>query len=130
MGLGVPDAPYFDPVLDSGLMSPGLDIGNDVWIGYRSTVVGPVTIGDGAVVATGSVVLRDVAPYAIVAGNPAAVVRSRFSSGTVERLRRIAWWDWPPELVRGSWWWFTQPIARFTAHFDPAQELAATGRLA
>jgi virginiamycin A acetyltransferase len=58
-----------------------------------------VTIGDGAVVAAASVVARDVSPYAIVAGNPARVVRSRFSADEVDRLLRAAWWNWPIELV-------------------------------
>jgi virginiamycin A acetyltransferase len=58
-----------------------------------------VTIGHGAVVAAGSVVARDVPPYAVVAGNPARVVRSRFSEEDVERLLRAAWWNWPIELV-------------------------------
>jgi virginiamycin A acetyltransferase len=52
-----------------------------------------------AIVATGAVVTRDVPPYAIVGGNPAAVLRSRFDSATVQRLRAIAWWDWDSEKV-------------------------------
>ena len=74
-------------------------VGNDVWLGYRALVLPGVTIGDGAVVAAASVVAADVPPYAIVAGNPARVVRSRFSDDDVERLLRAAWWDWPVELV-------------------------------
>ena len=58
-----------------------------------------VTIGHGAVVAAASVVASDVPPYAIVGGNPAAVLRSRFDSATVERLRAIAWWDWDSAKV-------------------------------
>jgi len=58
-----------------------------------------VTVGDGAIIATRSVVTRDVPPYAIVGGNPAQVIRTRFDEATVERLLAIAWWDWPPERV-------------------------------
>jgi virginiamycin A acetyltransferase len=58
-----------------------------------------VTIGDGAVVASASVVSADVPPYAIVAGNPARVVRMRFEDDDVARLLRAAWWDWPVDLV-------------------------------
>ena len=58
-----------------------------------------VTIGHGAVVAAGSVVASDVPPYAIVAGNPARVVRQRYEDDDVELLLRAAWWDWPVELV-------------------------------
>jgi virginiamycin A acetyltransferase len=69
-------------------------VGNDVWIGYRATIMPGVTIGDGAVVATAAVVTRDVPPYAVVGGNPATVIRMRFDTATVERLLAIAWWDW------------------------------------
>jgi virginiamycin A acetyltransferase len=68
-------------------------------VGYSALVLPGVTIGDGAVVAAGSVVARDVPPYAVVAGNPARVVRSRVSEEDVERLLRAAWWNWPIGLV-------------------------------
>jgi virginiamycin A acetyltransferase len=74
-------------------------VGHDVWLGYSALVLPGVTVGDGAVVAAASVVARDVPPYAIVAGNPARVVRSRFSAEDVDRLLRAAWWNWPIELV-------------------------------
>jgi virginiamycin A acetyltransferase len=105
-------------------MSRPMVIGNDVWIGARATVI-EASIGDGAVVAAGSVVLRDVPPYTVVAGNPAAPVRARFSPAVIERLQRIAWWDWPPETVRGAWPWFYRPIGEFLSHFDPAGDLPA-----
>ena len=69
-------------------------VGNDVWIGYRATVMPGVTIGDGAIVATASVVTRDVPPYAIVGGNPAAVIRYRFDDAAIARLLALRWWDW------------------------------------
>ncbi|KQT90285.1 CatB-related O-acetyltransferase [Methylobacterium sp. Leaf466] len=69
-------------------------IGNDVWLGFESTILPGVTIGDGAVVAAKSVVTRDVPPYAIVAGNPATLVRMRFPPEIAERLQAVAWWDW------------------------------------
>lgn len=74
-------------------------IGNDVWLGHRSTIMPGVTVGDGAIVASAAVVTRDVEPYAIVGGNPAAVIRSRFDAATVERLLAVAWWDWDAEKV-------------------------------
>jgi virginiamycin A acetyltransferase len=83
-----------------GLPSRGDTIvGNDVWFGYRALVMPGVHIGDGAIVAAGAVVSRDVPPYGIVAGNPARVVRTRFDDADVELLLRSAWWDWPRELV-------------------------------
>lgn len=75
-------------------------IGNDVWIGDDVTILGGVRIGDGAVIATGAVVVKDVPPYAIVGGNPAKIIKYRFPEETIERLRRIAWWDWDGEKIR------------------------------
>lgn len=74
-------------------------VGNDVWFGYRSLIMPGVTIGDGAVVAAGSVVVSDVPAYSVVGGNPAKVVKRRFDEVDVDRLLRAAWWDWPVELV-------------------------------
>jgi virginiamycin A acetyltransferase len=74
-------------------------VGNDVWIGYWAMVMPGVRIGDGAIVAAGAVVSKDVPPYGIVAGNPARLVRMRFDDADVDRLLRAAWWDWPVELV-------------------------------
>lgn len=77
-------------------------IGNDVWLGYESLVLPGVTIGDGAVVAARSVVSRDVPPYSVVAGNPARVVRVRYDEPEVERLLRLAWWNWPVARVTAA----------------------------
>jgi len=74
-------------------------IGNDVWIGNDALILSGVTIGDGAVVATKTVVTKDVPPYAIVAGNPGRVVSWRFTEDQRERLLRLRWWDWPEETV-------------------------------
>ncbi|MFC4336475.1 CatB-related O-acetyltransferase [Salininema proteolyticum] len=74
-------------------------VGNDVWFGYDSLVMPGVTIGDGAVIATGSVVTKDVEPYTIVGGNPAKPIRKRFSDEDIERMLKAAWWDWPVEKV-------------------------------
>jgi virginiamycin A acetyltransferase len=87
-------ADHFD--LITGLPGRGdTVVGNDVWTGYGVTVMPGVTIGHGAVVAAGSVVVDDVPDYGIVGGNPARVIRRRFSDEEVERLLAIAWWDWP-----------------------------------
>lgn len=77
-------------------------IGNDVWIGYKATVMPGVSIGDGAIIASKAVVTRNVPPYAIVGGNPATVLRYRFSPSEIERLLEIKWWDWPAgKISRG-----------------------------
>lgn len=70
-------------------------IGSDVWLCANCTILSGVTIGHGAVVATEAVVTRDVAPYAIVAGNPARVVRWRFDEPTRHALLHTQWWTWP-----------------------------------
>ena len=74
-------------------------IGNDVWIGYDATIMPGIIVGHGAVIATKSVVTKDVAPYAIVGGNPASVIKMRFSASEVDRLLKLAWWDWPIEKI-------------------------------
>ena len=74
-------------------------VGNDVWFGHEALVMPGVTIGDGAIVASRAVVTRDVAPYTIVGGNPAALIRKRFSDEVIADLLEIRWWDWPPELI-------------------------------
>lgn len=74
-------------------------IGCDVWIGHEATIMPGVTIGSGAIVASNAVVTRDVEPYAVVAGNPARVVKKRFDEATVAALLDIAWWDWPADKI-------------------------------
>ena len=74
-------------------------IGHDVWIGHGATLLPGVTVGDGAVVGAGAVVSRDVAPYTIVGGVPARLIRERFPAAVAERYRRLAWWDWPHDAL-------------------------------
>lgn len=74
-------------------------IGNDVWVGAGAIVLRGVNIGDGAVVGAGSIVTKDVPPYAIVAGNPARVVRMRFGDETIVALLELKWWDLPVEKI-------------------------------
>ncbi len=76
-----------------------LVVGSDVWIGYRATLLAGVTVGHGAVVGAMSVVTADVPPYAIVAGNPARVIRHRQPPDAIARLLALAWWDWPVERI-------------------------------
>lgn len=68
-------------------------IGSDVWIGYGATILSGVTIGHGAVIGANAVVSKDVAPYAVVVGNPAREVRKRFPDDVIERLLETRWWD-------------------------------------
>lgn len=90
-------------------------IGNDVWIGARAMILSGVTIGDGAIVAAGAVVARDVPAYGIVAGNPAKLIKHRFAPEAVSALLEIRWWDWPDEKIRAFEAEFYGPIEAFVA---------------
>ena len=74
-------------------------VGHDVWIGYGATIMPGVQVGSGAIIATASVVTKDVPPFAIVGGNPAQLIRYRFDEGVREALLEIAWWDWDAAKV-------------------------------
>jgi virginiamycin A acetyltransferase len=69
-------------------------IGNDVWIGNHVRIMSGVTIGDGAVIAAGSHVVKNVEPYSLVGGNPAKLIRYRFTREQIDKLLQIRWWDW------------------------------------
>ncbi|MFE9452021.1 CatB-related O-acetyltransferase [Streptomyces sp. NPDC006739] len=74
-------------------------VGNDVWFGHGAMVMPGVRIGHGAIVAAGAVVTGDVPDYAIVGGNPARLIRTRYDTADITRLLAVAWWDWPVESV-------------------------------
>lgn len=74
-------------------------VGNDVWIGYDATIMPGVKIGHGAIIASRSVVTKDVPDYAVVGGNPAQIIKYRFDENTIEKLLEIAWWDWSAEKI-------------------------------
>lgn len=77
-----------------------VEIGHDVWLGHGAVILAGRTVGTGAVVAAGAVVSRDVAPYTIVGGNPARIIKRRFPEAIGERLLALAWWDWDHERLR------------------------------
>ncbi|HEX2612984.1 MAG TPA: CatB-related O-acetyltransferase [Fibrobacteria bacterium] len=74
-------------------------IGNDVWIGANATIMSGVAIGNGAVIGAHAVVTKNVPAYGIVAGNPARLLRRRFTDAEIESLERIAWWNWPEDRI-------------------------------
>ncbi|MFT6336271.1 MAG: virginiamycin A acetyltransferase [Halioglobus sp.] len=82
-------------------------IGNDVWIGYNATIMAGVTIGDGAIIATNATVVKDVAPYTIVGGNPAKEIKKRFTDLEIERLLDLKWWDKDID-------WITENVQKLT----------------
>lgn len=91
------DAAFFD-----WRRSFEIAIGHDVWIGHGAIVLPGRNIGVGAVIAAGAIVTKDVAPYTIVAGNPARPIRRRFPEIIERRLMDLAWWDWPHETLRAA----------------------------
>ncbi len=74
-------------------------IGNDVWIGYGATIMPGIKIGDSAIIASKSVVTKDVEPYSIVGGNPSKVIKKRFSEKTIAKLLKLQWWHWDIEKI-------------------------------
>ncbi|NDV19405.1 type B chloramphenicol O-acetyltransferase [Pseudodesulfovibrio sp. JC047] len=75
-------------------------IGNDVWIGTEAMILPGISIGNGAIIAARAVVTRNVPDYTVVGGNPAKIIRQRFSDDDIDRLLRLRWWDWPEEKVK------------------------------
>lgn len=91
----------------------GIEIGNDVWVGYAATIQGKVKVGNGAVIGGGAHVFGDVPPYAIVVGNPAKVTKYRFNEEVIQSLLEVKWWEWPDEVVRERVDWFYLPVRDF-----------------
>lgn len=95
---GCPQCFREDKIFDDSV--PKTSIGHDVWIGSSVIIPGGIRVGTGAIVASGSVVVKDVPPYAVVGGNPAKVIRLRFSEEQIEILLASEWWNWPIEKIR------------------------------
>jgi virginiamycin A acetyltransferase len=99
--------PYFDEEWHTEQIEPeawdnkgDIVIGNDVWIGFEAIVLAGVRIGDGAIVASRSLVNKDVPPFSIVGGAPARVIRKRFPNEVIALLREAQWWNWDIERIR------------------------------
>ncbi len=100
--------------IDRDTFSKGpVRIGNDVWIGANATILSGVIVGDGAVIAAGSVVTKPVPPFAIVGGVPARIIKYRFPGETIEQLLRVKWWDWSPEQIEQNMDLFYLPVDEF-----------------
>lgn len=96
--LGCPLAFRDDKIFDDSV--PQTTLGNDIWIGANAIIPGGIRIGTGAIVAAGAVVVKDVPPYAVVGGNPAKIIRYRFSEEQIKALLESEWWNWPIENIR------------------------------
>jgi acetyltransferase-like isoleucine patch superfamily enzyme len=77
-------------------------IGNDVWIGQNALILSGVKVGDGAIVGAGAVVSKDIPDFAVVAGNPATVVKYRFSNLEIDQIKKSSWWNWTDEKILES----------------------------
>ena len=93
-------------------------VGHDVWIGHGAILLPGIEVGHGAVIAAGAVVTKDVAPYSLVGGVPAKLIRERFSRAVAQKLLDIAWWDWPEARLFNELSAFqSDDIEAFCAHF-------------
>ncbi|WP_027016346.1 CatB-related O-acetyltransferase [Comamonas composti] len=92
--------PFADNILASYQPKGPTTIGDGAWIGMRAMIMPGITIGEGAIIAANAVVTRDVAPYSIVAGNPAREVRKRFTEDTIRRLLALQVYAWPEEKLQ------------------------------
>ena len=77
-------------------------IGNDVWIGLNATILSGITIGDGVIIAANAVVTKNVEPYTIVGGNPAKLIKKRFSDEAISKLLVIKWWNWEIDKIKDN----------------------------
>jgi virginiamycin A acetyltransferase len=87
------------PSLDDLPIKGNTEVGNDVWIGRDVTIMPGVKIGDGAIIAAQSIVTKNVAPYTVVGGNPAKIIKKRYSDKVIEEWLTIKWWDWDPKKI-------------------------------
>lgn len=90
----MPDVPEFEGAENGYLPAGDTIIGNDVWIGSEAVIMPGITVGDGAVIGTRSLVTKDVEPYTIVGGNPARMIRKRFDERQIAMLLEMKWWEW------------------------------------
>ena len=97
-------------------------IQNECWIGNGATIMGGVTIHNGAIIAAASVVTKDVPPYAIVGGNPARVIKYRFDEQQIQDLQRIAWWNWRQDKIKNNAESFHRDVSEFISeHIGEAE---------
>ena len=97
-------------------------IGNDVWIGRGATILGGVKIGSGAIIGANSTVTKNIPPYAIVAGNPAQVIKFRFDEETIKKFMSIQWWNWDVEKILSNAYLMDDVENFLEKHYAPELE--------
>lgn len=90
---------------------------NDVWVGSGVTIMSGVTVHNGAVIACNAHVVKDVPPYAIVGGNPAKIIKYRFSEDQIEKLLKISWWYWSNKKLEKYKYYFSKSVDQFIEKF-------------
>ena len=113
---------FYPPYVVTNMRGGTIKMGSDVWLGYgvhlkSASNEKPLTIGDGAIIAADSVVVKDVEPYTIVGGNPAKFIKYRFSEDVIEALMKIKWWNWPADKIYENWPKFQDP-KKFAEEFS------------
>jgi acetyltransferase-like isoleucine patch superfamily enzyme len=119
------NARIFDPAmgnLDEAIDKGTTMIGNDVWIGIGAIVLSGVMVGDGAVIGAGAVVGKSVPPYAVIAGNPASILRYRFEADIRRRLLALRWWDWDEAELWAAKRWLTTDVTPFLEEMERVHE--------
>jgi acetyltransferase-like isoleucine patch superfamily enzyme len=111
------DAPHADATSRGEII-----VGHDVWIGANAVILSGVNIGNGAVVAAGAVVNKDVPPYAVVGGVPAKLIKMRFEPEQIAALEKIQWWNWPLEKIRANLDLFYASPAAFLERHEPKEK--------
>ena len=96
----------------------GITIGNDVWIGMGTYIMPGVSIGNGVTIGANSVVTKDVLDYQVVAGVPAKVIKIKYDAHTIEKLNKIAWWDWDEKVIKERISDFNQDIEVFISRYS------------
>ena len=99
-----------------------IEIGNDVWIGDKATILSGTKVGTGSVIGSRAMVSGIVEPYSIVVGNPGKTIKKRFSEETISKMLKYRWWDWKPEIIKNySEYIFSENLDRF---FDLCEKLS------
>jgi acetyltransferase-like isoleucine patch superfamily enzyme len=110
----------FDGAPHADALSKGdIIVGHDVWIGVNALILSGVKIGNGAIVAAGAVVTKDVEPYAVVGGIPAKLIKMRFDSDKIAALEKIQWWNWPIEKIKENLHLFYDVPEAFIRRYSP-----------
>lgn len=98
--------------------NPGIIVGNDVWIGMNAIIMYGVSIGDGATIAAGSVITKDVAPYTIVGGVPAKRIKEKCTHEEAIKMQQIAWWNWNSDIIMDRIQDFNLPYTDFINKYE------------